>query len=467
METYQIRMKIEIVPCHHPPTQEPITQQDGSVSFTLSEEDAIKIDVCEQAVLQTVYPTLRATLSKHLSEVSKKKAQEHLTEGTTVVTNPWPYRVDGEVGRFTFPTHQVVSEEFILYDTAQDLFLGCRCWEQYKTSGFKELSYIYGATEQSYQKTARLINRIRYQEGATPSRTVQDGVKQEGSRLLDFLERKTTTILFQHGFDRDGAPGTDQAEYHHHAKVVAQEDVKEAIAACELSPDEQIEVEQNPVIYEQAAASVNISLDDVVVKKQKEERPGDREEQTESEEHVEHDEPDRPTQTKQGTGVSSQKDGRKYVHNTVAHIQHKEKSYTVNGYGVLAVLRIILGYLLNNDLLQYRLQFFVDGQKTLQAAIVRAFSWFTNVGLILDWPHLEDKCKRQLSLAMKGKEIRNTTLHELTRLLWYGMVDKAIAYVRNLPEEGQKDPDALRVLIGYFERNRPYIPCYEVRKRLG
>ncbi len=53
---------------------------------------------------------------------------------------------------------------------------------------------------------------------------------------------------------------------------VSPEEVTRAIAACGLSVEEQAEVEQNPVRYEQASQSVNISLDDVVVKKQKEER---------------------------------------------------------------------------------------------------------------------------------------------------------------------------------------------------
>lgn len=383
------------------------------------------------------------------------------------MTNTWPYRVDGEVGRFTFPTHQVVSDAFILYDTAQDLFPGCRCWEQYKTSGFKELSYIYGTTEQSYQKTAHVINRIRYQEGATPSRTLQDGVKQEGTRILDFLERKTTRILFQQGFRQDGSPGPEQAVYQPPVQVVAQEDVNQAIAACDLSPEEQTEVAKNPVLYEQAAESVNISIDDVVVKKQKVARPGRRETQNGAGNPAGGDEHEPPPPTQEGNGSTPRENGRKYVHNTVAHIQHEEKSYTVNGYGVLAVLRIILGYLLNNGVLRYRLQFFVDGQKTLQAAILGAFSWFTNMGLLLDWYHLEDKCKRQLSMAMKGKAIRNDVLEPLTRLLWYGMVEKAIAYLESLQDDVIKNPDELRVLIGYFERNQPYIPCYEVRKRLG
>jgi hypothetical protein len=37
--------------------------------------------------------------------------------------------------------------------------------------------------------------------------------------------------------------------------------------------------------------------------------------------------------------------------------------------------------------------FFVDGQKTLQAAILQAFSWCINASIILDWYHLEEKCR--------------------------------------------------------------------------
>jgi len=47
--------------------------QDGSLSIVLSEADAINIDACENALLQTTYPTLREALATHLSEMSKKK----------------------------------------------------------------------------------------------------------------------------------------------------------------------------------------------------------------------------------------------------------------------------------------------------------------------------------------------------------------------------------------------------------
>ena len=68
---------------------------------------------------------------------------------------------------------------------------------------------------------------------------------------------------------------------------------------------------------------------------------------------------------------------------------------------------------------------------------------------------------------MTGRDVRNEALGELKRLLWYGMVDRAQAYLQRLPADALKDVDALRVLIQYLERNRPYIPCYAVRQQLG
>lgn len=73
MSAYKIRVHIEMVPCDEAPTDTPVKGHDGSLSMVLSEADAISIDVCEQALLQTTYPTLRETLSTHLSELAQKK----------------------------------------------------------------------------------------------------------------------------------------------------------------------------------------------------------------------------------------------------------------------------------------------------------------------------------------------------------------------------------------------------------
>jgi hypothetical protein len=68
---------------------------------------------------------------------------------------------------------------------------------------------------------------------------------------------------------------------------------------------------------------------------------------------------------------------------------------------------------------------------------------------------------------MKGRTQRNAAVKEVTHLLWYGRVKSAIMFLRKLPREDIKNSDEIHILIGYVERNRPYIPCYEVRKRVG
>jgi hypothetical protein len=362
--------------------------------------------------------------------------------------NPWPYRVDGELGRFEFPTYRVCDQDTTLYDTAREVFVPLGCWERYETKGFKEIAFIRGVTEQSCRKTTTLFNRIRHQPDATASTTLRKSAEREGTRIVACLERTTTRILHQEGFTETGQPLAQNPLWAQAPVECSPDVVKTAIDACQLTADERAEVERNPVLYEQPTETVNISIDDVVVKQQKRHRARG----------------DDAAEGREGDPAPS---GRKYVHQTVAHVHHQDQTYGITGQGVLVVLRIVLAYLLNNALLGCRLQFFVDGQKTLQAAILRAFAWMNNMGIILDWYHLEDKCARQLSLAMKGTSLRNEALTKLSTLLWFGRVDSAITLLRNLPTPDLKKPDEIRILIGYLERHRPYIPCYDVRKRLG
>ena len=54
---------------------------------------------------------------------------------------------------------------------------------------------IYGDTEQSYRKTAQLINRIRHQQqGGTPSRTLRECTEKEGSEILLQIKDKAYPI---------------------------------------------------------------------------------------------------------------------------------------------------------------------------------------------------------------------------------------------------------------------------------
>ncbi|PXF56471.1 MAG: hypothetical protein C4B58_13390 [Deltaproteobacteria bacterium] len=58
---------------------------------------------------------------------------------------------------------------------------------------------IYGSTEVSYRKASKLINKIRYQEGAIPVRTLRHNTEAEGAEVIDFRERiERLTVLSGH-----------------------------------------------------------------------------------------------------------------------------------------------------------------------------------------------------------------------------------------------------------------------------
>jgi hypothetical protein len=234
-------------------------------------------------------------------------------------------------------------------------------------------------------------------------------------------------------------PPEDQAHYQSQPLVcLHSEKVTAAVKAC--APDQSYEVEmlKNPVPYESLADSVQISIDPVGVKKQKESRDG-----------------------------QPKAKNREMVYQTVAHLQQGDGSYTLNGPDIATVLHLILAFLLHNDLLKYNLFFFVDGQRSLNNSILALFAWFGPLQLILDWYHLEDKCKSVLSMALQGRDIRNQVLDQLLPLLWFGTVERAITLLRTLETDLIKNQTRLDELITYFQRQQPYIPCYAVRKTLG
>ena len=106
------------------------------------------------------------------------------------------------------------------------------------------------------------------------------------------------------------------------------------------------------------------------------------------------------------------------------------------------------------------MQFFVDRARTLHAAILTRLATWLPLRILLDWYHLKEKCQRELSLALRGAKLRNAVLEDLLPILWLGRVDEAIAYLRTVPAAHLKPGQSVDRLIGYFERNRAYIPCY-------
>ena len=324
------------------------------------------------------------------------------------------------------------------YNTARDIFAELKGKELYRTIGFKEIAMIYGDTEASYRKTAKLINRVRWQEeGGTPYRSLQENTEWEGCRVIDYMEEKSKRILKKKGFSEDGKYLDDTMPCGDHEPMsICDEKVMEAAKKCACSED----IIHNGVPYEDPEHTVNISIDDVNVKKQKEERKGYEE---------------------------LEEGKRKYVHNTVVHVGKGGKSYTLNGYGIRAVLLYLIALILNSGLLGCRFQFFTDGHTLLNDTIIRCFSWYKNMGIILDWFHLVKKCKEQLSLGMKGRGVRNEVLRHIMPFLWHGRADKAIDALKEIEDKCIKDTAAVEKLIAYLQRHSPHIPCYAVRKELG
>lgn len=439
-KNYRINISVEIEETDENLSNQPIIKNDGKINMTISEADAISIDKIENAVMQTNMMAIRNAVAKHLSEISKKKAIESSPTGK-IYKNMNPYSVDGEIGRYEFDTYLIKQDDNIVYNNVGDLFPPLRGKGIYKTIGYHEIAMIYGDTEKSYRKTAKLINRVRYQEeGGTPHRTIRENTETEGRKVLEHIEENTKRILTENGFSEDGKYNGGKESYSESSiKTITEERVIQAVERLQGRVSME-DAEKNPVIYEDPEQTVNVSIDDVVVKKQKNKREKDK-------------------------GIKKEKKER--IHNTVAHIEKGEENYILNGYGTKPVLTYLIALLINSQLLGNRIQFFTDGYTKLNEAVLKQFNWYTNIGLILDWYHLIKKCKELLSLSMKGRFIRKEVLEKIMPLLWNGKVPEAIRALEIIEKDKVKNHESLEKLIEYLKRNEPYIPCYAVRKELG
>jgi hypothetical protein len=397
-----------------------------------------------------------------------------------VVRHGSDYRVDGEVGRFRFGLFDVVDE------AGEQVFAGHELWpvrrgrQWYPTAGFKELALLTGATQRSYRQTVGHFNRSRHQEvGGTPLNSLRDSAEREGVKVIEFLDRHSAQVLSAHRFGHDGRPEADapllgEVESFEPARL-SEKTIDAALASVEhamrqrgLAEEliEEVKHHSHGADYEQRNDTVNIALDDVGVKEQKAERvrqgglsataAADPEAVTEPAAVKERPERQAPAANKRPT-----------VHNTVAQIERPGQRFTLTGASVGQVLRFVLAFLLTNGLLAQRLRFFTDGQRSLQGTLLTFFSWHPAASLILDWFHLVKKFKEELSLACRGREIRNRHLQALLGLLWFGLLDRAQDYLRSIASSELKNTASIERLIGYLERNRSCIPCYALRRQLG
>jgi hypothetical protein len=303
------------------------------------------------------------------------------------------------------------------------------------------LAFVHGVVEGSYRKTADWLNRVRHQKDATRSRTLQEAAEAEGARVEQALAARAEAVLSSPSQPPPPTAGRpEKGDLIDGRRVAAAR--RRVEAEGELNEAQRRALRDNPVGYEQRARSTAVSIDDVGAKEQKPHR---------SVGEVRRREPGK----------------RPAVQTTVAHVESAEGRYAISGHGVGAVLQLVLAYLLGNGLLRGRLVVFMDGQRSLHAAVRLALGVTGRLQVILDWYHLKKKFSEELSRAMKGRAARNQALEQVMHWLWYGLVDDAIACLHAIDPKLVKEARVIESLVESLERNRPIIPCYALRKELG
>lgn len=343
----------------------------------------------------------------------------------------------------------VNSLDETLYNTAREFFPPLQGEEKYRTQGFNEIALIYGVAESSFRKTADLINRTRYQkENGTPYRTIRDITNSEGAKIQKVLDEKSEKIIKDNGLNCKIKTKQEACDsFVQMSSELDDQDVFEVVQCLSIKESLKPEILKNPVPYIHPGEGVDICLDDVGVKKQKEKR-------------------ENKVQENDCIVELSVKKKRVYIQNTVVHIEHKGKSYMLNGYGIFHVLQLLLSFLIHNSINEKTLTFFVDGHG-LFSKVLQYFSWHKKIIIILDWYHLKKKCSELLSMALCGSKIRNEVLNDILPLLWNGLVDETVCYLNQIQKTKVKNTKELEHLIIYLKKNTPMIPAYSVRKELG
>lgn len=366
--------------------------------------------------------------------------------GGCIKENPKLYKVDGEVGRLSFKTHSVAIENKNVFNTSKDMFRILYSDEWYRTIGFNEITTKL-VSNCSYRESAKTLNRMRNEKEGTPSRTLPSIVKQEASKIEDYLDKKVSDILYDNNFDEMSMP-KDQRTINYFNTCSGKPYLKSSVLEKEIekynrdrNKEVQIPLHEKYNLYEVKQYSTNVCVDDVSVKKQKE--------------------------TREKSTIKQKKEKVNYIRNSIVHIKKNDKKYTLNSSSISKIIPIIVAFLLNNDCLHDSLTFFVDGERSLQSSLIDTFRWKKSFRLVLDWYHLVKKCEMELSSALNKRDKRNELLLMVKEQLWVGKIDTAIDLIRNIDEDIIKSKDKLERLIGYFERNRSYIPCYALRKAVG
>jgi len=401
-------------------------------------------DQLETAVLEARKEITEKTVQQYLEEISKKKTECEIINYPTgqPTSSVNPCIIECELGSLQIPTYEIMDFRAgkRLFTVAGDYFERSDPNEKIVSARFKELMDTWSCGTPSYRQVTEALNRFRLESEGVKLTWLKDNVEKDGKEINAALHKQAEFVLEANGFDKEGylTPGSVidtviEPEKSEEDVKTCKEKIIEAAAKLELKAPIKISD------YEDPETAVNISADDVLTDRQASTRPN-----------------------------SIEKGQRKYVTNTVIHVEQKKDEYLICDPSIKGAFAILMGFLAANGLIGMPLYvFYIDGASDLRVRIESLFAPF-NYKIILDWFHLTEKLEQRLSSGMKNYKLRHIFEDEIIKpLLWYGNVAGAIASLKNIPTGDIRSEESITKLIDYLTRNEKYIPCYAMRHELG
>ena len=302
------------------------------------------------------------------------------------------------------------------------------------------------STDTTFRKTEKYTNWFLHRDDLSSfhHRTIADFIERTGKSFNEAIDEHVTEILERNNFNSDTALPENPESLPDSVKspnVIPENKIKEEIEAATREYNTKheefpIAVIPDNFIPELSCSKVAlISIDDVLVKHQKDER---------TEDYVKE---------------------KKNVANTVIHIQADGKGYILNAVGIRQAFRILVAFLLENNLFENRqLVFLSDGAKEIKEYIQKFFSWRPYI-LILDWFHLAKRIKEMISMCLKlYKDKKGPIIRKILNYLWVGDTDGAITYIQSFKSSIIKNEDVRDEMIAYLLRKKENICCHALRR---
>lgn len=301
-------------------------------------------------------------------------------------------------------------------------------------------------TDVSYRETEFYLNRFLHRNDSVSfhHRTIADNMEASGAALSATLDAHAREILINNDFNPDTALPNNP------------EKLSKSITAPNMIPNKKMKkifrkaiVEYNanhgefpigivpthflPIDIERRV--IYISVDDVLVKRQKEARKSEAED----------------------THVN--------VANTVIHIQVDGRLYIITAVGIKEAFRILVAFLLENNLFEGRqLVFMSDGAKEIKEYAEKFFSWRPYI-LILDWFHLAKRIRELISMCLKmPKDNKGPIIKKILNYLWVGNINGAITYIKSFKSSIIKNENVHQDMIAYLLRKKENICCHALRR---